>query len=254
MFTRTVSNHSLNLTFPRLRTVMFTAKGKSVAKSVSIFSACTAATFVGCGSAQALTSTFSLNTASPTNGVSRVFTSNGINLTVNAALGGPFPAGEGVPPVTGGINTNFGGLCTWMVQSVSTGRCNFDAIPQPRNATLTGYSFTFDKDVTLKSFDVSMFQNLTSGSVSFVSGLQSSSFSFGSMGIQNFPTNFSVKSGTLINITSTGTLASGVDNGVYRIDQLTVETADVPGPLPILGAAAAFSYSRKLRNRISQHS
>jgi len=33
---------------------------------------------------------------------------------------------------------------------------------------------------------------------------------------------------------------------------LSATTEQVPGPLPILGAAAAFGYSRKLRNRINQ--
>lgn len=45
---------------------------------------------------------------------------------------------------------------------------------------------------------------------------------------------------------------SGFDNAVaWRVDSVSVhETSIVPGPLPLLGVAAAFGYSRKLRARI----
>ncbi|MFN4867130.1 MAG: hypothetical protein ACK5GZ_12540 [Cyanobium sp.] len=33
---------------------------------------------------------------------------------------------------------------------------------------------------------------------------------------------------------------------------LTIGAVEVPGPLPVLGAAAAFGYSRRLRRRIQQ--
>lgn len=46
---------------------------------------------------------------------------------------------------------------------------------------------------------------------------------------------------------SNSNLATGYSDTVFQIDPTRV-----PGPLPILGAAAAFGYSRKLRRRIKQ--
>jgi hypothetical protein len=51
--------------------------------------------------------------------------------------------------------------------------------------------------------------------------------------------------------TSTAALAFSTINGVTSY---ALEASAVPGPLPILGVAAAFGYSRKLRKRISQSS
>ena len=42
----------------------------------------------------------------------------------------------------------------------------------------------------------------------------------------------------------------------YQLEGISIpsqNTSDVPGPLPILGLAAAFGFSRKLRNRIKLH-
>lgn len=39
--------------------------------------------------------------------------------------------------------------------------------------------------------------------------------------------------------------------GLKGIAKVAYQTPDVPGPLPVFGAAAAFGFSRKLRNRIS---
>jgi hypothetical protein len=44
--------------------------------------------------------------------------------------------------------------------------------------------------------------------------------------------------------------ASGFLNGQFAYASRSVVSSSVPGPLPLLGAAAAFGYSRKLRKRI----
>jgi hypothetical protein len=50
-------------------------------------------------------------------------------------------------------------------------------------------------------------------------------------------------------------IGSGGDNSSLRVSSFTVSTssptAEVPGPLPLLGAATAFGFSRKLRKRIA---
>jgi len=52
------------------------------------------------------------------------------------------------------------------------------------------------------------------------------------------------------NITVTSWLNSGAANA--STFGLTIGAVEVPGPLPVLGAAAAFGYSRRLRRRIQQ--
>jgi hypothetical protein len=44
--------------------------------------------------------------------------------------------------------------------------------------------------------------------------------------------------------------AGGVESVNFRINTTNAPTPAVPGPLPIFGAAAAFGFSRKVRNRL----
>ena len=44
--------------------------------------------------------------------------------------------------------------------------------------------------------------------------------------------------------------AGDVSSTTFRINAVNAPTSAVPGPLPILGAGAAFGFSRRLRNRI----
>jgi len=57
----------------------------------------------------------------------------------------------------------------------------------------------------------------------------------------------------LFSETFIGTLnvtAGGVQSVNFRVNTSDAPTSSVPGPLPVLGAAAAFGFSRKVRNRI----
>jgi hypothetical protein len=68
-------------------------------------------------------------------------------------------------------------------------------------------------------------------------------------------TNNQTSSG-IFRITPTDTIAFGVSSSNFDNNQgfvqITGFTADVPGPLPLLGAAAAFGWSRRMRARIKQ--
>lgn len=68
-------------------------------------------------------------------------------------------------------------------------------------------------------------------------------------------TNNETSSG-IFRITPADTIAFGVSSSNFDLNQgfvqITGFTADVPGPLPLLGAAAAFGWSRRLRSRINQ--
>ena len=64
-------------------------------------------------------------------------------------------------------------------------------------------------------------------------------------------TNEPGSAGNVVSITGTSVTFTGeisVTDG--RIDTMTDSVTQTPGPLPILGAGAAFGFSRKLRNRI----
>jgi hypothetical protein len=62
----------------------------------------------------------------------------------------------------------------------------------------------------------------------------------------NFAPNSRISSGSSFSLS---TINNNVSTPVsYRIQSFTLE--EVPGPLPIFGLAAAFTYSRKIRNRL----
>jgi hypothetical protein len=60
-------------------------------------------------------------------------------------------------------------------------------------------------------------------------------------------TNYTTANGLGNNLVN-GVYASG--STIYAATQGGLSVAEVPGPLPVLGAAAAFGYSRRLRSRL----
>lgn len=186
--------------------------------------------------AHALTATFDLTTPQPVNFSSNSYSNNGINLLANSAQGVNLP--------TDALNTNSAGFCAFAEVGTSSGRC---ALAQGSNAIKTGFSFTFDRSVWLRSFDVSQFANLSQGaSISFQSGSQNQAFVLNGIGGQSFTGDFLATAGTPVVITADGTPLAA-NGGVFRINNFSVE--DVPGPLPLLGIGSAFMYSRKLRRK-----
>ena len=187
---------------------------------------------------------FSLEESSPFNTPSAQYTedSSGINLTIDNAVGTDLPT-------AGGIVGNAAGLCSFLQNANDSGgfRCGYNA---PSGATasssLTSFDFTFSSDVFLRSFNVSRLNDVNSALLSF--GAQN--FNITSTGVQNFSGNYLVARGTPVTLsTSSVVFADGFLGGAVRISDLQVE--EVPGPLPLLGAASAFAYSRKLRKKIS---
>jgi hypothetical protein len=152
------------------------------------------------------------------------------------------PQGTNLP--TSSINRNIAGLCAYADVGTSGGRC---ALTSGSNAVLNGFSLSFDKSVFLRQFDIAGLANVTSGSIAF----GANQFNFTSGGTQTFVTPFLVSAGSTIFVTTTA-VTPGPQGGVFRLANLQVAFAPaaVPGPLPLLGAGAAFAYSRKLRTRI----
>jgi hypothetical protein len=117
---------------------------------------------------------------------------------------------------------------------------------------LTSLTMTFDQPVKLLSYVIGYLQQLPQGvSTTYSQGaLQSiQTYDMGG-GLYSFNNQFIAAANVPISVAS----ASGVSNTIVEIKSLTVEKVDpvpsAPGPLPLAGAAAAFSLSRRLRGRI----
>ena len=201
--------------------------------------------------AQAADVVFSFSSPSPVN-----FPSTALPLTQTVAgITGSItnPTGTDQPALSL-FNTNPNGLCVFYNNNGSTTR-RCGSTPTnggTDNTTLTGFTASFNTDVFLKSFRITQYENLASGSLSFQAGSNSQSFSFSGIGTQTFANAFYVPALTPITIASSGTIGPDLGlSGAFRLTDFTIEA--VPGPLPILGAATALGWSRKLKSRIKAH-
>lgn len=168
----------------------------------------------------------------------------GINLDVftPSTFGTPLPTTFNSTPV---------GLCAWAVVGSSGGRCGYNLDP---SQGINGFKIKFDQAVTIYSFLLASdpgVQNIDSATVGFsldnVTFNSSPIFSDSDKGtLISLLTPFNAPANTDIFVKTTATLKIGFDSGVIRL-----ATLQVPGPLPVLGAAAALGWSRKLRKRIA---
>jgi hypothetical protein len=153
------------------------------------------------------------------------------------------PASSGATSCSGGngrLNPGVGLLCTGAGTGSDMLRYNFGL--QPTTTFGTGSAVnTADASGTRTLF------NATIGVVALHSSYVSGSPIQGDAIFAN-----STLSGTF-GITTTGLLGTWTLNGTQDTIQVIVGNppASVPGPLPLLGAAAAFCYSRRLRRRVS---
>lgn len=203
--------------------------------------------------AHALVSTFTLKNASPSNTPVSSYTEtvNGIQLTVKNAVGTDIPT-------AGGISGNANGLCVWLQNSAGPStpnqRCGYAISTVPGatvNSQLSSVQFEFDKPVYLKDFQL-RFNDVVSTDLVFT-GPNSFTFAGATAPVMptlfSFPVNFTLAANTPITFsTSNLTLSGGFTSGALRMSDFSVE--EVPAPLPVLGAVAAFGYSRRLRQRI----
>jgi hypothetical protein len=119
-------------------------------------------------------------------------------------------------------------------------------------AELTGFTGVFNRDTVLRSFTIGQF-----APAAFITGAQIK-FKVGATvletvnptaaGFFNLTTPITLAAGQNLEIITSG--SSSANNGaVIRISSFEAD-ASVPGPLPLLGASAAFGWSRQLRRRI----
>jgi hypothetical protein len=192
---------------------------------------------------------------------SRPFTEGGITLTVDNAKGTNITTAVSTLGQTGGVNTDINnGLCVALFAGYNVGKCQYVS-STPGDPTLTALTFTFNKSVYLKSFDVLKVGGVESGTLSFTSSTSSETFSFlnpGGADTANgvvfrsfaFAPNFVAEAGTSMTVSSVGTVFSSGQPGSFRISNFLVE--EVPGPLPLLGFAGAIGWSRKLRQKCNR--
>jgi hypothetical protein len=121
--------------------------------------------------------------------------------------------------------------------------------PQNFCERATSLQILFNQPVRLLSYLTGFYSFSGGGTTSFTQGSSSSlqtSFLVGSE--ETFTNQFVAAAGIPVIVNS---VFSG--SGNFQIERLTVEqiTTSVPGPLPMMGAAVALGYSRKLRRRMS---
>lgn len=103
---------------------------------------------------------------------------------------------------------------------------------------------TFDVPVKLLSYNVSWREQSNDSTTTYTQGSLQSIQSNTADGLVAFTNPFIASANAPITV-STNDLNG---RGLVQINQFTVEY--VPGPMPLVGAAAAFSWSRRLRDRI----
>lgn len=199
--------------------------------------------------ANAVTASFNFSRDPSINYTTNTFTSQtgGFNLTQRDAVAVH-------PPNAGPLNAGLPGLCAWYSNNPASSTFRCASTPElggSVNSALSGFSFEFNKDVALKSFDVTGAANLAFGSITFSGGSNApKTFNFTGNSPQIFDTPFQILSGTKVTIATFGTFNNLSDSALFRINNLVVE--EVPGPLPALGVIGAMAWSKKLKSKLSK--
>jgi hypothetical protein len=118
-------------------------------------------------------------------------------------------------------------------------------------AQLTGFTGVFDRDTVLRSFRIGQYApagEISNAQIQFkVGSTLLATVNPTAAGFFNLPTPITLAAGQNLEIITSG--SSGATNGaVIRISSFDADVP-VPGPLPVLGASAAFGWSRQLRRR-----
>lgn len=119
-------------------------------------------------------------------------------------------------------------------------------LPIPRK--LTSFTMIFDQPVKLISYNITFLSDPSGTTTTFSQNLLQSIQTFTTgLGLKSFNNQFIAQANVPISVAS----STPGPAALAQINALTVEKVDpVPGPLPLAGAAAAFSWSRGLRGRI----
>ena len=178
-------------------------------------------------SAQAAPTTFTFDDS--TKGQTSIIKSlDGIVMTLNNFTAGP----------KSGADSD--GLAVYCGMSSN----DWEPCSQPSFMPYSFFEMTFDVPVKLLSYNVSFIADASDSTTFYTQGALQSIQSNTSNGLVAFTNPFLASANAPITVATND--PDGI--GTLQINQFTVEY--VPGPLPLLGAAAAFSWSRRLRDRI----
>ncbi|MFN5696759.1 MAG: hypothetical protein ACK486_06975, partial [Cyanobacteriota bacterium] len=225
----------------------------SLSPSVAAAVLGTSLTLLAGQAAEARTAVIKFTSDPRTTTSTRDFTDNGITVTADNAVGNNLGTDAGFG--SGGINTDLkNGLCSYL-KSGNPAKCQYGPAG---GVFLYGYDLTVDTAVEFRSFDITRGKGLSSGTIKFSApGVADQTFSFENpLGTGKnvfskvFAPGFFVNAFVPVTVLTTGVVISDPEGGSFRINNL--EIAEVPAPLPLLGAAAAFGWSRRIRRRISQ--
>jgi hypothetical protein len=158
--------------------------------------------------------------------------------------------------VTNGIRQGTGGVCAWVVVGTlaDSGRCDVNVNDGFSGAQLTGFTGVFNRGTVLRSITIGQYApggQITNALIQFKVGpTVLATLSPTAAGFFNLTTPITLAAGQNLEIITSG--SSAANNGaVIRISSFDADVLPpVPGPLPLLGASAAFVWSRQLRRRI----
>jgi len=189
--------------------------------------------------------TFNFATGASSNSTVKSYLDSGITLqALNSNSTGNNPGTINGPGTVAPL-----GLCAYARVAGGIGRCGYGTAP---GSGISSFQLTFDKAVAIKSFNVSAFDGIYSGAVGL--SLDNSAFTqtlVSAAGDVSLANLFNVGANQIVYVRTSAT-DSGQNGSLFRIGSLTTETekVPVPAPLPILGAAVGFRFSRRIRKRI----
>jgi hypothetical protein len=156
-----------------------------------------------------------------------------------------------------GIRQNPLGVCVWASIGTQEGRCNVNPLDSSGyvGAKLSGLSGSVSKTSFLKSFTISQYAGtISNASIQFKLGnTVLETLSINSTGLKTLSTPILLAAGQNLQILTfgDGPNPNNTTGSSIRISTFDIDTA-VPGPLPLLGASAAFGWSRKLRRQVKK--
>jgi hypothetical protein len=196
---------------------------------MAVLAACALFPAVAAAPATAVVINFDLRQDMPGQPSTVTLTEAGLSITASNPSSGYFRSNQSK------------GLCLY-----GRGACNNPVA----GLDLTSFDVSFSQSVKLLSYTISDVSiTVSAPTLTFSTGGSSTIESVTTSGTYNFANQLVVPAGSTL-----GYLASGGGNGYIRLSALSVDTVPdpVPAPLPILGAAGALAYTRRLRGLSSR--
>jgi hypothetical protein len=232
---------------------LFITMKTSVSKISLLAGAFTVSALVTAAPVKAV-SIFNFTTPVSTNTPSRTFIDDPTGFSVT------FDNSNSVGKNPGTFNTDTQGMCVYSyIGATSIGKpsvCNYG---RKVGSGITSFQLSFNRPALIQGFEIGQFASalttngkpvLRRGTIGFsLDNINFTSYSFKSAGF--VAADFAADPGQTVYVQTSARFRRGADpdTSVIRVRSFSVQ--EVPGPLPALGLAAAFGWSRKLRKKIA---